>query len=253
MRLPNRHLIRIMSKTNPISSKLLTLGCLAFYGASAGAQTVAGAVTKTPINLSTDLDSLVTLGLLPFIPAVILMMSAFTRIIIVLSLTRQALGLQTTPPNQVLIGIALALTAVAMGPTMIQVQDRALQPWREGKITLIEAVEKASVPLSEFMERNTRASAREIFTQAASDQKVSPTLAHKTAAFSLSEIRSGLEIGILILVPFLLIDLIVASVLMSLGMMMLSPAMVSLPIKILIFVLADGWTLVAGSLVGSFL
>lgn len=198
---------------------------------------------------SGSLDTLIALGLIPLIPGMILMMSSFTRIVIVLSLTRQALGLQTTPPNQVIVGLAIAISAVAMAPTIKKIDEVAWTPWKKDEITLFQATQNSITPLKEFMQKNTRDSALEVFVKNKEDENSLPVI---MASFVLSELRTGLEIGLLILVPFLLVDLIVASILMSLGMMMLSPAMVSLPIKILIFVLADGWTLIGGSLAGSF-
>lgn len=198
---------------------------------------------------SGSLDTLIALGLIPLIPGMILMMSSFTRIVIVLSLTRQALGLQTTPPNQVIVGLAIAISAVAMAPTIKKIDEVAWMPWKKDEITLFQATQNSIAPLKEFMQKNTRDSALEVFVKNKEDVDSLPII---MASFVLSELRTGLEIGLLILVPFLLVDLIVASILMSLGMMMLSPAMVSLPVKILVFVLADGWTLIGGSLAGSF-
>lgn len=211
------------------------------------------------ITVSAQADSLLILGALPFLPAVFLLMTGFTRIIIVLSLARQALGLQTTPPNQVLIGLALALTATAMQPVMAKIDEQAFKPWRAGSIDAMTAAEKATEPLRQFMSKQVRPETLAVFvppnaTAAESlAMTTEPPLMTLTGAFALSEMKTAFEISLLVFIPFLLIDLIVSSILMSLGMMMLSPAMVSLPLKILVFVLADGWALLAGGLVGSFL
>lgn len=211
------------------------------------------------ITVSAQADSLLILGAVPFIPAVLLLMTGFTRIIIVLSLARQALGLQTTPPNQVLIGLALALTATAMQPVIAKIDEQAFKPWRAGSIDAISAAEQATGPLREFMSKQVRPETLAVFVPPNATPEASlaittnPPLMTLAGAFALSEMKTAFEISLLIFIPFLLIDLIVSSILMSLGMMMLSPAMVSLPLKILVFVLADGWALLAGGLVGSFL
>ncbi len=234
--------------------RLLTFLLLLLGNASlAFAQTPPSNTNNTLLpgfSFSGNLDTLIALGLIPLIPGIVLMMSAFVRIIIVLSLTRQALGLQTTPPNQILVGLAIALSAVAMAPTIKQIDTVSWQPWRKGEISLLVASENALTPLKEFMQKNTRNTAREVFTDNPNAKEDSLPII--VASFVLSELRTGLEIGLLILIPFLLIDLIVAAVLMSLGMMMLSPVMISLPIKLLIFVIIDGWTLIGGALTGSF-
>lgn len=211
------------------------------------------------ITVSAQADSLLILGAVPFIPAVLLLMTGFTRIIIVLSLARQALGLQTTPPNQVLIGLALALTATAMQPVMDRIDEQAFKPWRAGSINAMDAAERATVPLRDFMSKQVRPETLAVFVPPNATPEASlaittnPPLMTLTGAFALSEMKTAFEISLLVFIPFLLIDLIVSSILMSLGMMMLSPAMVSLPLKLLVFVLADGWALLAGGLVGSFL
>lgn len=205
------------------------------------------------LSLSTQADTLLLVGIIPFIPAMLLLMTSFTRILIVLSLIRHALGLQTTPPTQILVGLALVLSATVMEPTISQINTVAWTPWRNNEISAMDAAAKASQPLRSFMQRQVRAETVEVFYPS----EKAPTLDQVpfmklTGSFVLSELKTGFEIGLLIFVPFLIIDLIVASILMSLGMMMLSPVMVSLPIKILIFVLADGWALIAGGLIGSF-
>lgn len=199
-------------------------------------------------------DAFLLLGLLPFIPAALLMLTGFTRILIVFSLIRHALGLSTTPSNQILIGLAIILTFCAMEPVVEKIDSASWQPWRKGEISLLEATTKATPPLREFMTKQIRPEAYTVLYPNAAPPKIEDASFIKIAgAFALSELRTGFEIGILIFIPFLIIDILVASVLMSLGMMMLSPTMISLPLKILIFVLVDGWVLIAGGLLGSFL
>lgn len=212
------------------------------------------AQTNTPITVSTQADTLLFLGLIPFLPAALLLMTGFTRILIVLSLLRHAIGLQTTPPNQIIIGLALILTVFVMQPTMTSIYEDSITPWRNGSITAFEAIESSVPHLREFMEKQVRKETLDVFyaNQSPPDKLSDIPLLHLTGAFALSELKTGFEIGVLIFIPFLIIDLIVASVLMSLGMMMLSPALISLPLKILIFVLIDGWSLIAGGLIGSF-
>lgn len=199
-------------------------------------------------------DSFLILGLIPFIPAALLMMTGFTRIIIVFSLIRHALGLSTTPSNQILIGLALILTFSAMEPVVNKIEISAWTPWRKGEITLLDASEKSVAPLREFMIKQLRPETLAVmYPHGKPPAKVEEaSLAKLTGAFALSELRTGFEIGVLVFVPFLVIDILVASILMSLGMMMLSPTMISLPLKLLVFVLVDGWVMIAGGLLGSF-
>ncbi len=205
---------------------------------------------------SVPMETLLVFAALSFLPAMLLLMTSFTRIIIVLSLVRQALGLQSSPPNQVLIGIALFLTFFVMGPTLDRLYAEAYRPYSEQRATLEEAVASGSVPLREFMLRQTRESDVGLFARIA---RYEPASAEESVpmrilipAFVISELKTAFQIGFMVFVPFLLIDLIVASVLMSMGMMMLSPVLVALPFKLILFVLADGWNLLIGSLVQSF-
>ena len=183
-------------------------------------------------------------------------MTSFTRIVIVLSLARQALGLQSSPPNQVIVGMALFLTFFVMGPTLDRIHDEAYKPFAEQRIQLEQAVAKGSEPLREFMLRQTRESDVALFSRIA--RAAPDTTAQQLPmrvlipAFVISELKTAFQIGFMVFVPFVLIDLIVASVLMSMGMMMLSPVLVALPFKLILFVLADGWNLLIGSLVTSF-
>ena len=208
---------------------------------------------------SVPIQTLVVLTALTFLPSVVLLMTGFTRIVIVLSLLRQALGTQSSPPNPVIIGLALFLTLVVMGPTLDQVYRDAYQPLSENRINFQEAAARAEGPLKTFMLRQTREADLALFARLSRVE--APGAAAKPAelplrvvvpAFVTSELKTAFQIGFVIFIPFLIIDLVVASVLMSMGMMMLSPMLVSLPFKLILFVLADGWTLLTGSLVASF-
>jgi flagellar biosynthesis protein FliP len=194
---------------------------------------------------------------LVFLPAVLLTMTAFTRIIIVLALLRQALGLTQTPPNQILIGLSLFLTVFVMGPVLTQINGRALQPLLSDKISLTEAVDRSEAPLRTFMLRQTRRDDLGLFLKLAGGKTyASPAdvpFRLLVPAFVTSELKTGFQIGFLIFLPFIVIDMVVAAVMMSLGMMLLSPTTVSLPIKLMLFVLVNGWTLVIGSLSQGFI
>ena len=205
---------------------------------------------------SVPIQTLLFFTALSFLPAILLMMTGFTRIVIVLSLLRQALGTQAAPPNQVIVGLSLFLTFFVMSPTLDKVYTEAWLPYSTQKIEFAEAVEKAGKPMREFMLKQTRQSDMQLFAKLA---KVAPDVAGEAMPFTVlvpafvtSELKSAFQIGFLIFIPFLIIDMIVASVLMSLGMMMLSPVLVSLPFKLMLFVLADGWNLLLGSLAASF-
>lgn len=211
-------------------------------------------------TLSVSIQTLLLVSALSFIPAALLLMTSFTRIIIVLSLLRQALGLQGTPPNQVLIGMALFLTAFVMSPTIDRIYQDAWKPFTEKRIEAEAALQKGAVPLREFMLKQTRTADLELFARLARvkvDGDRAPSADELpfraiVPAFVISELKTAFQIGFMIFVPFILIDLIVASVLMSLGMMMVSPVLVALPFKLVLFVLADGWNLLMSSLVASF-
>jgi flagellar biosynthesis protein FliP len=226
------------------------------------------ALAQSPLSLSSTpaaggattwsvpIQTLLVFSALSFLPAILLLMTSFTRIIIVLSLLRQALGLQTTPPNQVLVGMALFLTLFVMGPTLEKIYQEAYKPYSEQKIGFEEALDKGGVPLRAFMTRQTRESDLEQFSRMArleSGASVADVpFRVLIPAFATSELKTAFQAGFMVFVPFLIIDLIVASVLMSMGMMMLSPVLVALPFKLMLFVLADGWNLLAASLVASF-
>ncbi|GAB4224172.1 MAG: hypothetical protein Kow0062_25450 [Acidobacteriota bacterium] len=193
------------------------------------------------------------LTLLTVAPSILLLMTCFVRFIIALHFLRQALGTPQMPPNQVVIGLALFLTLFAMGPTIDRVHDQAWVPYEQGEIDEIEGIRAAAQPMREFMLSQTRDADLKLFVRMARlERPEGPEalpLRVVIPAYVVSELRAGFQIGFLLFLPFLVIDLVVASILLSMGMMMLPPAMVSLPFKILLFVLVDGWSLIAGSLV----
>ena len=218
------------------------------------------AFTSTPgpggsQTYSLPIQTLLLLTALTFLPALLLMMTGFTRIIIVLSLLRQAIGTPTAPPNQVLIGLALFLNLFVMAPTLDSIYQDAYQPFSQNKINATQAMDRASVPLRQFMMKQTREADLGLFMKLSDAEAATPEqvpLKVLIPAFVTSELKTAFQIGFLIFIPFLIIDMVVSSVLMSMGMMMLSPVMISLPFKIMLFVLADGWNLLIGSLVRSF-
>ncbi len=207
-------------------------------------------------SYSVPVQTLLFFTALSFLPAVLLMMTGFTRIAIVLSLMRQAIGTQAAPPNQVVVGLSLFLTLFVMGPTLDKVYKDAYEPFATNQISFNEALERGQGPMRAFMLKQTRQSDLGLFVKLARiEGDVKPeTVPFRVLvpAFVTSELKSAFQIGFLIFIPFLVIDMIVASVLMSLGMMMLSPVMVALPFKLMLFVLADGWNLLLGSLAASF-
>jgi flagellar biosynthesis protein FliP len=219
------------------------------------------ALTSTPTagggqTYTLSIQTLLTLSALAFLPAVLLLMTSFTRIIIVLSLLRHALGTQTSPPNQILLGLALFLTLFIMGPTLDRVYTEAYVPYTENKIAFNDALGRAEVPMKAFMLKQTREPDLALFMKLARQPQVaSPQelpLRVVVPAFVTSELKTAFQIGFLVFIPFLIIDMVVASVLMSMGMMMLSPVLISLPFKLMLFVLVDGWNLLLGTLVASF-
>ncbi len=207
-------------------------------------------------SYSVPIQTLLFFTALSFLPALLLLMTGFTRIVIVLGLLRQAIGTQAAPPNQVVVGLSLFLTFFVMGPTIDKVYAEAYQPFAENRIAFDEALRRGEQPMRAFMLKQTRQSDVMLFANLAKlDASVkSEDVPFKVLvpAFVTSELKSAFQIGFLIFVPFLIIDMIVASVLMSLGMMMLSPVLVALPFKLMLFVLADGWNLLLGSLASSF-
>ncbi|EGH72515.1 flagellar type III secretion system pore protein FliP [Pseudomonas syringae] len=205
---------------------------------------------------SVSLQILLIMTALSFIPAFVMLMTSFTRIIIVFSILRQALGLQQTPSNQILTGMALFLTMFIMAPVFDRVNQDALQPYLAEKLSAQDAVAKAQVPIKDFMLAQTRTSDLELFMRLSKRTDIpTPDAAPLTIlvpAFVISELKTAFQIGFMIFIPFLIIDMVVASVLMAMGMMMLSPLIISLPFKIMLFVLVDGWALIVGTLAGSF-
>ncbi|CAM3718936.1 flagellar type III secretion system pore protein FliP [Parendozoicomonas haliclonae] len=207
-------------------------------------------------SYSAPLQIMLLLTLLSFLPAMLMVLTSFTRIIVVFSLLRQALGLQQTPPNPVLVGLALFLTAFIMTPVYDEIDSRAIQPWMKDELVFQDAAVEASKPLKAFMLRQTReqdikrmADISGITIPASSDAMPFRLLA---PAFIISELKTAFQIGFLLFIPFLIIDLVVASVLMAMGMMMLSPLVISLPFKLMLFVLVDGWSMITGTLAASF-
>ena len=207
-------------------------------------------------SYSVPIQTLLFFTALSFLPAILLLMTGFTRIVIVLSLLRQALGTQSAPPNQVVIGLSLFLTMFVMGPTLDKVYQDAYLPYTQNSISFEQAIDKAEAPMRSFMLKQTRQSDFSLFKRLA---KLDASVTAETAPLRVlvpacvtSELKTAFQIGFMIFIPFLVIDMVVSSILMSLGMMMLSPVLVALPFKLMLFVLADGWNLIIGSLAASF-
>lgn len=243
---------RVLRMLAPAALALLATGAWAQGSPLAvTAQTTGGTTTY-----SVSIQTLLVFAALSFLPAVLLLMTSFTRLIIVLSLLRQALGLQTTPPNQVLIGLSLFLTFFIMGPTLERIHEEAYKPYNAQQIGFEEAIARGSQPLRAFMLKQTREGDLALFNRIAGQPAgVLPAdtpLRVLVPAFVTSELKTAFQIGFMVFIPFIVIDLVVASVLMSMGMMMLSPVLIALPFKLMLFVLADGWNLLLGSLVASF-
>jgi flagellar biosynthesis protein FliP len=209
-----------------------------------------------PGDVAVTLRILLFLTLLSFGPAILIMMTSFTRVIVVLSFVRTALGTQTMPPNQVLIGISLFLTFFIMSPVFSEVNEKALQPYLNEEIPQEEALDTAAKPIKEFMARQTREKDLALFIKYANLEKPETIddipFTALVPAFAISELKTAFQIGFIIFIPFLVIDMVVSSTLMAMGMMMLPPVMISLPFKILLFVLVDGWYLIVESLLISF-
>ncbi|MBQ3161388.1 MAG: flagellar type III secretion system pore protein FliP [Oscillospiraceae bacterium] len=210
---------------------------------------------------STTIDLVILITILSLAPSILVMLTCFTRIIISFSLLRNAMGVQQTPPNQVMIGLALFLTLFIMTPVLNEMNEVAYVPYKNGEYTSVEAVQAASVPLKEWMLKNTSNDSMDFFLgltgteiQAETEEQFLEEVSFVVVvpAFVLSEIKIGFEIGFLLYIPFLVIDIIVSTILMSMGMMMLPPTTVSIPFKLLLFILCDGWTLLVGSLVTGF-
>ncbi len=236
---------------------------LALGGAQLHAQTNSGSLNlniglnglEKPGDVDSAIKVLAVMTLLTLAPSIILLMTCFTRIVIVLSFVRSALSVQGTPSNQIIIGLSLFLTFFIMSPVWQRMDHEALTPYRAGAITGQEALDRAAVPIRGFMLKQTRPKDVELFVAMA---KIAPTPADQLPlsivipSFIISELRTAFQMGFLLFMPFILIDLIVATVLMSMGMMMMPPMTISLPLKILLFVLVDGWHLIVSSIVKSF-
>ena len=209
-----------------------------------------GGVTERAVQL------IALLTILSIAPSIVVMMTSFTRIVVVLSLLRTALGTATAPPNAVIIALALFLTGFVMGPTLQQSYDNGIRPLVANEISVEQALERAGGPLRTFMQKNVREKDLKLFMDLSGEPPPATpeqmSMRILIPAFMISELKRAFEIGFLLFLPFLIIDLVVASVLMSMGMMMLPPVVVSLPFKLIFFVLVDGWSLVAGSLVQSY-
>lgn len=210
--------------------------------------------SSTPGTSSISLILIITV--LSVAPAILLMMTSFTRIAIVLGFVRTALGTQQMPPNQVIIGLALFMTLFVMSPTISEINTQAFQPYMKSQITQTQALEKASIPLKKFMFKQTREKDLLLFMKYTKTEK--PTsyedlpISVLVPAYAISELKTAMQMGFMVIIPFLVIDMVVASTLMAMGMMMLPPVMISLPFKILLFILVDGWYLVVKSLLTSF-
>ena len=252
-----------LKKTFAISTLLtIATGLLLFFTPQAFADNsldISAFTVKTnpdgTQDYSLSLQVVMLMTLLSFIPSILVMMTSFTRIVIVLAILRQAIGLQTSPSNQVVIGIALFLTIFIMTPVCDDIYTQAIEPYVQEKIQAREAFEIAQKPLRKFMLNQTRMSDLNAFSEFANikiDKIEDVPMRVVIPAFIVSELKTAFQIGFMLFLPFLIIDLVVASILMAMGMMMLSPMIVSLPFKLMLFVLVDGWTLIMGTLMSSF-
>jgi flagellar biosynthesis protein FliP len=239
-----------------VGAGMLVTGTAPALAAPAATPSLQVPLPSTTSNPGTNLSILALFTLITLGPSLVIMMTGFTRILIVLGFLRNALGTPSIPPNQVLVGFSLFLTLFVMGPTFTKINDKALQPYLHKQVDATTALNRAEGPLRDFMMKQTGKSELALFVklsrqpppQTASDIKLTTLI----PAFMVSEIKTAFQIGFLIYIPFLIIDLVVASTLMSMGMMMLPPAMISLPFKLLLFVLVDGWALLSQNLVAGF-
>lgn len=231
---------------------------LALTSSSGGGGIPAFTMTTNPDgseDYSVNLQILALMTMLGFLPAMVILMTSFTRIVVVMSILRQAMGLQQTPSNQVIIGIAIFLTFFIMSPVLNQINDQAVQPYLNEQMSARQAFDLAQEPMKAFMLKQTRLKDLETFVNISGSEVQSPeevSMAVLIPAFITSELKTAFQIGFMLFLPFLIIDLVVASVLMAMGMMMLSPMIVSLPFKLMLFVLVDGWNLILSTLAGSF-
>lgn len=249
-------------RSHPLIWIKYSLFALLFLSSWASAEQGLPAVTVTTNpdgsqEYTVTLQILFIMTALTLLPAALIMMTAFTRIIIVLSILRQAIGLQQSPSNQILLGMALFLTLFIMTPTLDQVNEVALQPYLNNQMTSLEAVEAASKPIRKFMLAQTREDDVALYVKLAGkegkiDSMDSLPFTILMPAFVTSELKTAFQIGFMLFIPFLIVDMVVASVLMAMGMMMLSPVIISLPFKIMLFVMVDGWAMIMGTLAASF-
>ena len=231
---------------------------IAMGSSSGGAGIPAFTMTTNPDgseDYSINLQILALMTMLGFLPAMVILMTSFTRIVVVMSILRQAMGLQQTPSNQVIIGIAIFLTFFIMSPVINKINEEAVQPYLNEQMTARQAFDTAQIPMKDFMLKQTRVKDLETFVNISGSDAQNPedvSMAVLIPAFITSELKTAFQIGFMLFLPFLIIDLVVASVLMAMGMMMLSPMIVSLPFKLMLFVLVDGWNLILSTLAGSF-
>jgi flagellar biosynthetic protein FliP len=250
----------VRAVTLPLIALFILLALSAQWPSMASAQGLPG-ITSTPgpggsQTWSLPVQTMVLLTSLSFLPALLLSMTSFTRILIVLGLLRTAIGTQSAPPNQILVGLSLFLTFFVMSPVFDKVHSEAYKPFSENRISAEEALERGVVPFKQFMLKQTREADLALFAKLANappmDGPDQVSLRILLPAFVISELKTAFQIGFTIFLPFLVIDLVVASVLMSMGMMMVPPATISLPFKLMLFVLVDGWQLLIGALAQSF-
>lgn len=211
--------------------------------------------SNSPEKVSSAIQVLILLTVLTLAPSILIMTTSFSRIVIVLSFLRQAMGTQQTPPNQILVGLALFLTTFVMGPVWSEINEKALQPYLGEKLSQGEALQAAQIPIKRFMLRQTREKDLALFVNISGQKPATKEDAELRAvipAFIISELKTAFQIGFMIYIPFLILDMVVASVLLSMGMMMLPPVLISLPFKLMLFVMVDGWYLTVGSLMKSF-
>ena len=240
-----------------ILSALFIFAVVLLFSSSAFAQSVSLNLDNVTTGTATAriFSVLALITVLSLAPSIVIMMTSFTRLIVVFSITRSALATNGTPPNMVLIALALFMTVFIMSPTFEKSWEQGIKPVIDEKVEIVEGLEKASLPLKEFMVKNTREKDLQLFSDLAKEKPKDikdASLKITIPAFMISELRRAFEIGFLIYIPFLIIDMVIASVLMSMGMMMLPPSVLSLPFKIIFFVMIDGWHMLSGSLINSF-
>ncbi|GAB7388230.1 flagellar type III secretion system pore protein FliP [Bacillaceae bacterium] len=261
MKNTTKHVTKNFVRRTLLLVPFLCLGIAAFAQAEPEQPVIPGldiriGTSDAPGDVALTIRLLLLLTVLSLAPAILVLMTCFTRIVVVLSFVRSALATQQMPPNQVLIGLALFLTFFVMGPTFAQINEQALQPYLAGQLSQEEAFAKAVLPLKEFMAKHTRQKDLALFldySRAPRPQTLADIpLSALVPAYAISELKTAFQIGFMIYIPFLVIDMIVSSILMAMGMMMLPPIIISLPFKILLFVLVDGWHLVVKSLLLSF-